>query len=141
MCAQMHAGLPVEAGEKWACNLWFRERETTSGGAAKRRMLTQQHLVGQEVGEESSGVGGAAQSDGTEASAAEATSTPSGSSKAQELPEAAEQHSTVRNAGSEAAAVVDATASAAPAPAPATGAATGTAQASPVDAEPVASLQ
>jgi len=22
----LHAGLPVKAGEKWACNLWFRER-------------------------------------------------------------------------------------------------------------------
>jgi prolyl 4-hydroxylase len=22
----LHGGLPVEAGEKWACNLWFRER-------------------------------------------------------------------------------------------------------------------
>jgi len=24
--ASLHGGLPVEAGEKWACNLWFRER-------------------------------------------------------------------------------------------------------------------
>lgn len=25
--ASLHGGLPVEAGEKWACNLWFRERD------------------------------------------------------------------------------------------------------------------
>lgn len=24
--ASLHAGLPIEKGEKWACNLWFRER-------------------------------------------------------------------------------------------------------------------
>ena len=81
----MHAGLPVEAGEKWACNLWFRERETASGGAAKRRMLAQQRPVGQDAGEESNGVGGVAQSNGAEASAAAAAPTPTGSSKAQEL--------------------------------------------------------
>lgn len=26
----LHAGLPVTAGEKWVCTLWFRERETRS---------------------------------------------------------------------------------------------------------------
>ena len=27
----LHAGKPVLAGEKWAANLWFRERQTASG--------------------------------------------------------------------------------------------------------------
>jgi len=34
--ASLHGGLPVEAGEKWACNLWFRERSChTAPKAAK----------------------------------------------------------------------------------------------------------
>lgn len=42
----LHGGLPVEAGEKWACNLWFREHRyqqstsatsRTGGGAPKRK--------------------------------------------------------------------------------------------------------
>ncbi|NNE10889.1 MAG: 2OG-Fe(II) oxygenase, partial [Ilumatobacter sp.] len=33
----LHGGLPVEAGEKWACNLWFREhRYQQSAGATSR---------------------------------------------------------------------------------------------------------
>ena len=28
--SSLHGGLPVTAGEKWACNLWFRERPYTS---------------------------------------------------------------------------------------------------------------
>ncbi len=27
----LHAGMPVKAGEKWACNLWFRERPYPRG--------------------------------------------------------------------------------------------------------------
>lgn len=30
----LHGGLPVVSGEKWACNLWFRERPYQSGPAA-----------------------------------------------------------------------------------------------------------
>ncbi len=30
----LHGGLPVTAGEKWACNLWFRERPYQKGPAA-----------------------------------------------------------------------------------------------------------
>ena len=30
----LHGGLPVEAGEKWACNLWFREHRYQSGTGA-----------------------------------------------------------------------------------------------------------
>jgi prolyl 4-hydroxylase len=30
----LHGGLPVVAGEKWACNLWFRERRYQVGSAA-----------------------------------------------------------------------------------------------------------
>lgn len=30
----LHGGLPVVAGEKWACNLWFRERPYQKGPAA-----------------------------------------------------------------------------------------------------------
>jgi len=30
----LHGGLPVTAGEKWACNLWFRERRYQQGSAA-----------------------------------------------------------------------------------------------------------
>jgi len=33
----LHSGKPVIAGEKWACNLWFRERATAAGAAARRR--------------------------------------------------------------------------------------------------------
>lgn len=29
----LHGGLPVVAGEKWACNLWFRERPYRAGAA------------------------------------------------------------------------------------------------------------
>ena len=32
--ASLHGGLPVTAGEKWACNLWFRERPYQKGPAA-----------------------------------------------------------------------------------------------------------
>lgn len=34
----LHGGLPVIAGEKWACNLWFREHayQTSSGSGAPR---------------------------------------------------------------------------------------------------------
>jgi len=30
----LHGGLPVESGEKWACNLWFREHKYQHGSAA-----------------------------------------------------------------------------------------------------------
>lgn len=30
----LHGGLPVTSGEKWACNLWFRERRYQSGSRA-----------------------------------------------------------------------------------------------------------
>jgi prolyl 4-hydroxylase len=30
----LHGGLPVDAGEKWACNLWFREHRYQKGPAA-----------------------------------------------------------------------------------------------------------
>ena len=132
---QMHAGLPVEAGEKWACNLWFRERETASGGAAKRRMLAQNLAAGQEAGEWSSGVEGAAQSVGVEASAVEAASTTVESSKALELRGARQQAE--QGAGSKAAAAGDETATAALARAPASATADASsataAQASPAD--------
>jgi hypothetical protein len=29
----LHGGLHVTAGEKWACNLWFRERRYQAGSA------------------------------------------------------------------------------------------------------------
>lgn len=32
----LHGGMPVTAGEKWACNLWFRQRPYQVGPAAKR---------------------------------------------------------------------------------------------------------
>lgn len=32
----LHGGLPVTAGEKWACNLWFRERRYQQGGTSSR---------------------------------------------------------------------------------------------------------
>jgi prolyl 4-hydroxylase len=32
-----HAGLPVLAGDKWACNLWYRESPMPGGAAAKSR--------------------------------------------------------------------------------------------------------
>lgn len=33
----LHGGMPVIAGEKWACNLWFRERRTTQGSPPSSR--------------------------------------------------------------------------------------------------------
>lgn len=37
----LHGGLPVIAGEKWACNFWFREREyQTSGSVPARKKNT-----------------------------------------------------------------------------------------------------
>jgi prolyl 4-hydroxylase len=42
----LHGGLPVTEGEKWACNLWFRERPYQEGAAvaaAPRRTPTQAH--------------------------------------------------------------------------------------------------
>ena len=32
-----HAGLPVIAGEKWACNLWFHEFEVSESAEAAQR--------------------------------------------------------------------------------------------------------
>jgi len=34
--SSLHGGLPVVAGEKWACNLWFRERRYQTGGGSAR---------------------------------------------------------------------------------------------------------
>ncbi len=34
--ASLHGGLPVEAGEKWACNLWFREHNYHKTPAAPK---------------------------------------------------------------------------------------------------------
>lgn len=34
-----HAGRPVAAGSKWACNLWYREKPLRSGTAARSRMV------------------------------------------------------------------------------------------------------
>jgi prolyl 4-hydroxylase len=33
----LHGGMPVIAGEKWACNLWFRERRTSQGSPRSSR--------------------------------------------------------------------------------------------------------
>ena len=33
----LHGGLPVTAGEKWACNLWFRERRYQTAAPASAR--------------------------------------------------------------------------------------------------------
>ncbi len=33
----LHGGMPVHYGEKWACNLWFRERPYARPGASKPR--------------------------------------------------------------------------------------------------------
>lgn len=34
--SSLHGGMPVAAGEKWACNLWFRERRTHQGPPSSR---------------------------------------------------------------------------------------------------------
>ena len=36
----LHGGMPVTAGEKWACNLWFRERRYARGAAGGRTSRT-----------------------------------------------------------------------------------------------------
>lgn len=33
----LHGGMPMTAGEKWACNLWFRERRYQPGAPSSRR--------------------------------------------------------------------------------------------------------
>ena len=43
-----HAGLPVEAGEKWALNLWVREWETKRSSAVYRSQR-QKSLAGAEL--------------------------------------------------------------------------------------------
>ena len=34
-----HAGLPVAAGDKWACNLWYREESMPSAYTARDNMV------------------------------------------------------------------------------------------------------
>ena len=36
----LHGGMPVTAGEKWACNLWFREKRYARGAAGARTSRT-----------------------------------------------------------------------------------------------------
>ena len=45
----LHAGKPVITGEKWACNLWFRERPTAAGAAALRRAQAGKEVDGADL--------------------------------------------------------------------------------------------
>ncbi|MEL6393951.1 MAG: 2OG-Fe(II) oxygenase [Cyanobacteria bacterium J06623_4] len=49
----LHGGMPVEAGEKWACNLWFREKSrqtkrsgSSTGSASEQSSRAERRLSG-----------------------------------------------------------------------------------------------